>query len=515
MALTLPSNARQVLASSVMVVFVALLAMMIGVVIVMFPPSFSAALIAILGLLVMILMAAILPSHLDAPGGFLRGMLAIVLVVSVVWPNYVTYKFGSAPGISPTRLVYWGLITLWSFWLMASPPLRNHLFAQLGQFKWLHAVLIAYIVWSLVTAAFSVSTVYSTYYLVKLLLGGYLFYMIVLSILRDADDVERVITWIVVAAALVSLIGMAEGFRRANLFAGIFPTDPEQLETLEWIVLDKSRSGAYRVASTFSHPLAFAEYLTMCLPLAAYLCLNGQTRMRVFIGYSAVPLILVGLYLSRTRSAFITAAVVAATLIVIAGVRAASQRKNFFVAVAGAFAIAAVITASIAGVGILTELAVGRETAERGSTNARIYMMARGSSLVAEEPVTGYGPGRAGITLGALPGHVIITIDNYYLSVALETGLLGLALLMMSLAYPITVGLFRGLTYPGRTGWLALALASGILAFAIERSVLSLTNNLDFSLMLTGMLMIVEQQIRTARKAEGYGNEQRRFSNAV
>ena len=502
MALTLASNARQVLASSVLVVFVALLAMLIGVVIVLFPMSFSAALIALLGLLVMILMAAILPAQLNAPGGLLRGMLAIVLVVSVVWPSYVTYKFGAAPGVSPTRLVYWGLITLWSFWLMASPSLRNHLFERLRRFKWLHAILVSYVLWQLVTTAFSVSTVYSTYYLVKLLLGGYLFYMIVLSILRDSDDVERVITWIVVSAALVSMIGMVEGFRKANLFAGIFPTDPEQLEALEWIVLDKSRSGAYRVASTFSHPLAFAEYLTMCLPLAAYLCLNGQTRMRVFIGYSAVPLMLAALYLSRTRSALITAAVVLATLIVIAGVRAASQRQNFFKSVAGAFAIAGVVLTAIGGVGVFTDLAIGRDAAERGSTYARVYMMARGSRLVAEEPVTGYGPGRAAVTLGALPGHVNISIDNYYLTAALDSGVPGLALLLIGLAYPIIVGLFRGLTYPERSGWLALALASGVLAYSIERGVLSLTNNLDFSLMLTAMLMVVEQQIRAARKVE-------------
>ncbi|CAN0505966.1 unnamed protein product, partial [Phaeothamnion confervicola] len=112
----------------VLVAFVALLAIISGVVIALFPPTFTAALTAILGLLVMILLAAILPAHMDAPGGFPRGMLAIVLVVSAIWPGYVTYKFGAAPGVSPTRLVYWGLITLWSFWLLASPALRNHLF---------------------------------------------------------------------------------------------------------------------------------------------------------------------------------------------------------------------------------------------------------------------------------------------------------------------------------------------------------------------------------------------------
>ncbi|CAN0471429.1 unnamed protein product, partial [Phaeothamnion confervicola] len=120
-----------------------------------------------------------------------------------------------------------------------------------------------------------------------------------------------------------------------------------------------------------------------------------------------------------------------------------------------------------------------------------------------------------GVALGALPGHVNITIDNYYLSVALESGLLGLALLMLSLAYPITVGLFRGLTYPGRAGWLALALGAAVLAYAVERSVLSLTNNLDFSLLLTGMLMVVEQRIRAVRKAEGHQDDPERVRNAA
>ncbi|MCY7307446.1 MAG: hypothetical protein LH632_15125, partial [Rhodoferax sp.] len=121
--------------------------------------------------------------------------------------------------------------------------------------------------------------------------------------------------------------------------------------------------------------------------------------------------------------------------------------------------------------------------------------------LALDEPLVGYGPGQAAITLGALPGHIRITIDNYYLSVALESGIPGLLLLVITLAYPITLGLFRGVTHSKRSGWLALALAAGLLAYAIERGVLSLTNNLDFSLMLTAMLVVVELQIRNERLA--------------
>lgn len=503
MALTLPSRAGHVLAGTAFFVGVSLLAALLGIVAAWFPLSFSLGLAGLLGLLVIFLMAVFLPSNVRAPGGLLGGMLAVVLVVSALWPGYVTFKYSGAPGISPTRLVYWGMVLLWFFWLTASPMLRRHLFAQLGAFKGYQLLLAIYVIWQIIAATVSPVPFASFYYLVKLLFGGYLFYLIVLSVMHGAHDVQRVIVWVVVAAAMVSLIGMLEGFRKVNLFAGLFPTDPEQLETLQWIILDKTRSGAYRVASTFSHPLAFAEYLTMCLPLAAYLALNGQVRWHKLIGVGALPLMLVGLYLSRTRSALVVAAIVAVTLMLIVGARATAQRKNFFHAIIGTCLIVGVLLAVVGGSGLMTELTVGRDSAERGSTNARVDMMARGSPLVATEPIIGYGPGRAAITLGAQPGHVNISIDNYYLSVALESGLPGLFLFAITLAYPIALGLFRGLTHHTPAGSMALALGAGLLAFAAERGVLSLTNNLDFSIMLTAMLFVTELQIRRERKASG------------
>ena len=509
MALTLPSNTGRTLASAAFFVGVAILAALVGIIAAWFPLTFSLGLTGLLGLLVVFLMAVILPSHLHAPGGLLRGMIALVLVVSALWPGYVTFKYGAAPGMNPTRLAYWCLVMLWFFWFTASPKLRQHLFAQLGGFKGYHGLLVVFVVWQLLASAVSSSPFASSYYLVKLLFGGYLFYLVVLGVMRDAEDVERAVTWVVIAAALVSLIGMLEGFRKANLFAGLFPTDPEQLETLQWIILDKTRSGAYRVASTFSHPLAFAEYLTMCLPLAAYLVLNGQTRWRKVLGLGALPLMLVALYLSRTRSALVVAAIVAVTLMLIVGVRATAQRRNFLHAVIGTCLMVGVLLAMVGGGGLLTELTLGRDAAERGSTYARVDMMARGSTLVALEPLAGYGPGRAAITLGAQPGHVNISIDNYYLSMALESGLPGLLLFFFTLAYPIALGLFRGLTQPTRTGWMALALASALLAFAAERGVLSLTNNLDFSLMLIAMLLVTELHIRRERKAAGASHKYR------
>ncbi|MCY7308472.1 MAG: hypothetical protein LH632_20530, partial [Rhodoferax sp.] len=374
MAVRQQFKAGEALATVALLAGICFFAILAAGVINLFPLMFSLGLVGVAGMLLLMVTAALMPSTADAPRSLLNRLLAVVLVVSAVWPGYIAYKYGAAPGVSPTRVVYWGLIVLWAFWFMASPVMRRHLFAQLAQAKLFHLVLGAYALWQFLASGFSITPFVSAYYLVKLLFGGYLFYLIVLSVVRDADDVERLIVWIALAAVAVSLIGVVENFRKANLFAGIFPSDPEQLETLEWIILDKSRSGAYRVASTFSHPLAFAEYLTMCLPLVAYLGFNGQTALRRWLGVCAIPLLLGAIYLTHTRSALITATIVVVTLTAIVGIRAAAQHRHFLKATLGAFTLVGVVVASIGGAGILTELTLGRDAAERGSTDARLVM---------------------------------------------------------------------------------------------------------------------------------------------
>ena len=135
MAMSLPLGSLRAMASVAMAVTLVMVAVLLSAVVVLFPITFSLVLIGLLGLSVLFLMAVILPGHIDAPGGFLRGMLAVVMVVAAVWPGYIAYKYGAAPGVNPTRLVYWGLITLWMFWLGASPGLRAQLYEKLARFK--------------------------------------------------------------------------------------------------------------------------------------------------------------------------------------------------------------------------------------------------------------------------------------------------------------------------------------------------------------------------------------------
>lgn len=465
-----------------------------------YPASFVLKVGIVVTGLVVWLVALLVPSDTAAPERLLRGMLNTLLLLWGVWPTYLSYKVGPLPDINPVRLVYWALIAVWLFSMAASKDMRSALFERAKPFKMFFWLITLFTLWQIVSGFASEHWLYSAYYAMKSLLPGYVVFLIAVSIYRNLEELERAMVMVVIAAVIASLIGFAEAVHGSNLFIRFFPSDPEQLQGLAWILVEKSREGLLRVSSTFSHPLALAEYLSMCLPLAAYLMLKGATRTRRWLGLLAIPIIAAVIYLTHARSALIAIGAVTIIYAAIAGLGGMQQTRRFALSLLGAFVLVVVVVSSIAAIGLAMELAQGRTVEERGSTQARVIMYQRGMDAIEKQPVMGYGPGLAAYTIGRLPGQTNLTIDSYFLSVALESGVIGLFLYVWLLLYPIYRGTRMAINERGRHGWLAFSIALALLAFTVEKIVLSLTNNFDFSWVLTGMLLTV---VWLRNKADG------------
>ena len=463
--------------------------------------------------LVVWLFALLVTSDTAAPERLLKGMLNILLLLWGVWPAYLSYKVGSLPDINPVRLVYWTLIAVWLYSMTASKSFRSALFERVKSFKIFFWVITAFTLWQIVSGFASEYWSYSAYFAIKALLPGYVVFLIAVSVYRSLAELERAVIVVVIAAVIASLIGFAEAVHGSNLFLRFFPSDPEQLQSLAWILVEKSREGVLRVSSTFAHPLALAEYLSMCLPLAAYLMLKGATRTRRWLGLLAIPVIAAAIYLTHARSALIAVGAVTIIYATVAGLSGMQQGRRFAHSLLGAFVLVVVVVSGIAAIGSAMELAQGRTVAERGSTQARVIMYQRGMAAIEKQPVLGYGPGVAAYTIGRLPGQSTLTIDSYFLTVVLESGVLGLILYAWLLLYPIYHGAHLAIVERNHFGWLGLSLALALLAFLIEKTVLSLTNNFDFSWVLAGMLLTVVWLRNQAEGAEP-GSGKRQVLNA-
>jgi O-antigen ligase len=118
---------------------------------------------------------------------------------------------------------------------------------------------------------------------------------------------------------------------------------------------------------------------------------------------------------------------------------------------------------------------------------------------IMKRPVLGYGTGRASRILGFWGGT--LTIDNYYLSLALEFGVPGpLAFLAMLVAFGIA-GLKRAMTAPPAMTAIYLACAAAAAAIAIGRTITSLTGNLAMIFVLIAAFAGVQAANNARRRA--------------
>jgi O-antigen ligase len=171
-------------------------------------------------------------------------------------------------------------------------------------------------------------------------------------------------------------------------------------------------------------------------------------------------------------------------------VQAIRQKLSFAKATVGFFALVTLAVAVIPMIGISLEMVAGTSAAEEGSTLARMVMFEQGGSLVFDQPLLGYGPGRAAVTLGFLPGFSVLTIDSYYLTVALESGLPGLLLFITLLGYPIIKGWIGSVRFSGRDRVRIVTITFTLIGFSVIKSVLSLTENFDTAFLLIALLFI-------------------------
>lgn len=481
---------------------ISLSAAVAGFVVAVFPPTLAIALGGMIGVGGLFLVALMTPDRAVAPEALIRRLLCLLLFVWVVWPVYVGYKLGPLPALNPTRVLYWMTILLWVFWMVASRTARDQLIARCSRHKLFVWLFLLYFAWDAVCTMASTGPIGSLYFLIKTFSGGTILFFVFLWALRDQSDVERALLWSLAAVVACTALGVAENMRGSNLFVAILPTDPEQLANLSWVTAEHMRNGAYRVSGPFAHPLTFAEYMLMCIPSGAYMAVMGTTRARRMLGMLVLPLAMLSIYLSHTRSSIIGAGMLFILIFASVGIAALRKKNNFFVAIAGAFTLCCVVFAVIAGGALALDLAQGRNRDEQGSTNARFVQLTNGARALAEQPVMGYGPGGAGMAVGYAPGTDALVIDNYYLNVVLDSGVPGLLMYCVIFLIPIVGGLRLGLAGYERINLLSLAIAAGLVAYTMEKIALSLLHNMDFAYVLMAMLLTLHADSKTASPKE-------------
>jgi len=212
----------------------------------------------------------------------------------------------------------------------------------------------------------------------------------------------------------------------------------------------------------------------------------------------------VGLVLSRSRVAFVATTAVLLVFFGLLLVRSVTNSKKSAWPLVGTLLavplIAAVVLVSLAGV---SESVQGSSAAEASSTNSRQLMLVAGWDLLQDSIAFGFGPGVGAAHLDFRSGNGVVTLDNYLLILALDSGLIAtvlFALIVLVVIYKnVKAAFFDNENYP-----LYFATAASAVAFLAVKAVLGTgLNNLLLAVFVVLAMMPMKKQGQAATNKSG------------
>ncbi len=215
------------------------------------------------------------------------------------------------------------------------------------------------------------------------------------------------------------------------------------------------RSGYRRVSGTTAHPIEFGVVLSALLPLVIHFARFAPTRSQARFWWVAVCVVGASLPLSVARSAMIGGAI--AVLYLFHTWPSALQRRMLVVGGAGLLGMSFVVPGLLGTIKGLF-LNAGSDPSTQGRTADYAPVL----RYVAESALSGRGFGTF------IPG-IYRTLDNQYLGLLVETGVLGvLAFVTLVVGTVVVAGQVRRRSTDDRTRDLAQCLKAGIVVIAVD-----------------------------------------------
>jgi O-antigen ligase len=261
----------------------------------------------------------------------------------------------------------------------------------------------------------------------------------------DRDRFRVLLRRVVVAGTLMAVLGLLQFVTGQSLLDWVsipgFSSDVSGLAGVQ------SRGGFVRASGTAIHPLEYGTVLCVAFPIAVSLALSDITRPRV---PRWLPVFIIGAasMLAVSRSTLVGLAAGVALL-----VPGWSRRVKVVFAIVSVFAVAAIGVLVPGMVGTLRGLFLG--IGGDASTGSRVAGIDSTAEILARFPVSGKGFGTF------LPVYHIL--DNQYLLLTIETGILGLATFLALVSAAVW------------SAWKAKRLLSDPLDRALVQSVLAST----------------------------------------
>lgn len=462
-----------------------LTALVCSVVIVLFPLGLAARFALILAAIFLIILAWGFRSKTNhVPHGFVFSWMMLITFFSVVWPRYIYFSVGSLPRVNPQTLsviLGLGIVLLL---MINSPKFSKRVLDTYKQGGAIIYLAFAWFVWRFIANFLGEYPIPSTLdYLRELLyLATFILFGIVIA---SYDNGPKSMTrLIMISAIFVGIAGVVEAFQQKNIFVGFASQDVEGgvSKIIGAIASEKLRSGVYRAQSTFDHPIVFAQFFAALLPLALYGFLYEKQRLWKLASFVIIPIALLAILKSGSRAGIISFAVALGFLGILFWFRAIVHgRITKFIAI---LALPVLVVAIGLGYLALQQLAMGHTQNESSSSAVRLVMLNTGIAALWDSPLWGFGQGMALVKAGVINTVGLATIDNYLLTIALDSGYVGLLIFITLMSVFGYQGFKYAVINQDANGMFVGACVAGALAIFTTFGILSIPNNMTLMWLL-------------------------------
>ena len=415
---------------------------------------------------------------------FVRSCLLLYAFFAIVWPKYILFRFPGMPAINPEKILFVVLIFSW-FWCALKDQETREKLVNLSRFALFPILcIILFIVWRGVTAFVGdLPPLLGLKVVVTELLSYFIFFLIAYSCWDRVDHFKSFVYVVVLSATVVGLIGVYESSLSRNLFAQYVSLENDVTGRLTETLREKFRAGKYRVQSTAEHPLVLAEFMVIAFSCGLFLFAESKRLSHKFLLVMFLVLSTYIVYKTDSRAALTTLVFISAIFICLFSIRRSRANSSIVGMIYGVMVPVAMLLIPIVVV-IGQKIVSGDIMQGSASLSARQFMLDKGIPLVLDSPFVGYGVGQGGEKVGYVLDSGLYSIDNYYLTVALDSGLIAL-ILYISILLWLGLHIFKLSLHKTSLGVVAIGVFLTFIGFVTMRSILTIPTNswLFFSVM--------------------------------
>lgn len=453
-------------------------------------------------MLMMVFVIWMLPEARQVPTRWL-GRLGIGFMIALLcWPDYLALALPGLPWLTAIRIVTVPLALVMLFCLSGSRQFRADMKELMTGLPIVWQGVAAFAAIALISIVFSRDIGLSVNKFVVAQLTWTLPFFVAVYVFRQPNRATQFGYFLWAIVLFVCLIAIQEWRHSVVPWAGNIPSFLKiEDESVQRILSGSSRAatGIYRVQSKFTTPLGFAEFLALSAPFILHIMMRSKNVLIIVAAALTLALQFWCIRLTDSRLGvvgfFMTFLLY---MLVWGGLRWYRDRDSLFgpaVVIAYPITLAAFFAATLF-VGRLNAMVWGTG-AQQFSTESRKVQVAMGLPKIFKAP-WGNGIGRGAEELGFTNLAGILTIDTYYLLVALEFGILGFLIYFGMIISTIVGGgkqLIR-VRAADADGAMLAPLLIALTNFLVIKSIFSQQENHPLAFVMMGAVVVLAWRIK-------------------